>query len=313
MNLLCTTFNAISQFESLDRAVGDFEVLYLDRPYDFQIGERELVIWQDERTLVVGASSRLIFLPFRDLHEGISDPPAALAAVENFELLQEGIGIVGAKIYNSPVMWRRAYLKSSLLRISKRFPGLVPSSYMVNGIRCEDDSAGNVDRLVKSGYGIRRAIENRYPRATLLPAGVRFTPPIGYRYVVQDFVRANREVRCYVTIAEDAQCVNAVAMPIGGRECPDWRDSLKADEIECSSIKDSALDRLALELASELGLNFVCFDFLYREEHPYLVDVNPHGSWMWLPENVRKVIDQQVETWIQSIAGAAVASSPALG
>jgi hypothetical protein len=56
-----------------------------------------------------------------------------------------------------------------------------------------------------------------------------------------------------------------------------------------------------VQLCAELDLEYVCFDFLQKGENTYLLDVNPHGSWEWLPANCRNKVNDQVEAWLLSL------------
>ncbi|MEI9970004.1 MAG: hypothetical protein WDM87_15800 [Terracidiphilus sp.] len=102
------------------------------------------------------------------------------------QLFEDACEVIEVKQVNRLSKWNRAYLKTALLRLNKSFPGLVPATFLIDGSNAESVRFGLVDRVVKSGYGIRRPIDGVMPQATLNPVGREFTASKCYRYVVQE-------------------------------------------------------------------------------------------------------------------------------
>jgi hypothetical protein len=300
-HLLCTSSDILSQFQGLNGIADRCTILYLDKDYDLQISEIQILIWQDQKSISLASGSVIIFLLFRDPHEFIENHTEALNIIENVQLLREGCLLIGAKLFNDPINWRAAYLKTSLLRISKSFPGLVPDSVLVNGIRYVDTSNRDFARVIKSGFGVQRPIDDLYPRATLFAAGQAFLPERRYRYLIQQFIVAKREIRCYVTRFSDYICANLFEMPLGSQSCPDWRDEVSSAELRCNHIHDENIKQLSLQILLELGLEYLCLDYLQDGEYIKLIDINPHGSWAWLSSFARATVDSQIESWLISI------------
>jgi glutathione synthase/RimK-type ligase-like ATP-grasp enzyme len=66
-------------------------------------------------------------------------------------------------------------------------------------------------------------------------------------------------------------------------------------------VRRDDLDNISISLAEKLELDYVCFDFLATGDAFYLIDINPHGSWAWLPEEARGLVDSQMEAWLTSL------------
>ena len=143
------------------------------------------------------------------------------------------------------------------------------------------------------------------PEATLKPAGGEFIASKCYRYVVQDYIRPERELRAYVTCSPVSSRVTLLNMPVAPPETPDWRGTLLAKQFPCSVVEEAGLSDLCERLRSALGLDYVCFDFIEKDARYFLVDANPNGTWHWLPENERRLVNDQLGAWLIGLAGAA--------
>jgi hypothetical protein len=277
-------------------------VLYLDRHYDLQVCRERVLIWQADNELLLDSEGLLVYLLFRAPHEGIADPSEAPAVLEQAELLEEAAVLVSARLPISSAKWRRAYLKSALLYLSQSFPGLVPNSFLLSGSRAEGLATAAVDRVVKCGFGIKRPLQtNLFPQATFIAAGQSFHPNPSYRYLIQDHIVAEKEFRTYLTRIGGEWRVNTFEMPLGSQDAPDWRDRTMANDLRCVPVRQHDLDRISIRLAEKLELDFVCFDFLATGQAFYLIDINPHGSWEWLPGEARGLIELQMEDWLTSL------------
>jgi hypothetical protein len=302
MNILCTSSDAKVQFEGLSRLRTRYQILFLDRHYDLQVSPHEVLIWQTENKLHLDSDGLLVYLLFRAPNEGITDPSESLAVLEQAELLEEASTLVSARMPISGAKWRRAYLKSSLLSLSHLFPKLVPSSFLLSGSRAEGLATADLDRIVKCGFGVKRAIQkNLSPQATFIAAGQSFHPGPSYRYLIQDYIAADKEFRTYLTRINGEWRVNTFEMPVGSRDAPDWRDTTLANDLRCIPVRRDDLDNISISLAEKLELDYVCFDFLATGDAFYLIDINPHGSWAWLPEEARGLVDSQMEAWLTSL------------
>jgi hypothetical protein len=302
MNILCTSSDAEVQLAGLPRLEARYRVLYLDRHYDLQVCGDKVLIWQAHNELSLDSESMLVYLLFRAPQEGIADPSEALAVLEQAELLEEASILVSAKLPISSAKWRRAYLKSALLYLSRSFPGLVPYASLLSGSTAEGLETSASNRVVKCGFGVKRPIKtNLSPQATFIAAGQSFHPGPSYRYFIQDHIAAEKEFRTYLTRIRGEWLVNTFEMPLGSKDAPDWRDRMKADDLRCGLVKQHDLDSISISLAEKLELDYVCFDFLATGHAFHLIDINPHGSWAWLPEEARGLVDAQMEAWLTSL------------
>jgi hypothetical protein len=303
MNLLCTNSDVRDHFQLSPRIERQFGILYLDRPYDLLVSLSEIVVSQSDRVFKLQSGDSVLFLLFRAAHEKNLSPADSLTSIESLQLFKDACSIIGVTEHNGIEYWERAYLKTALIRLAHRFSGLVPPVTILDGVNSETVRTASVDRIVKSGYGIRRAVDGLMPQATLKPAGKEFVASKRYRYAIQDYIRPEREVRAYVTRGANEKKVTLLNMPVASEDCPDWRDDTELDQLVCAPVEDSYLASLSLQLCTELELGYVCFDFLQGGDRTYLLDVNPHGSWEWLPASCRQAIDRQVESWVLSLIG----------
>src|SRR5580698_1365861 len=302
MNLLCTNSDIEEHMDPFAPIAKKFEILYLDQPYDLLIASSEFQVSQNGRTFRLQEGDRVVFFLFRAPLERPADLADPVGCIESLQLLKEACSIVGVIEHNRIEKWERAYSKSALIRLAKRFPGLVPPVVVLDGTYCETVRKRDVDRIVKSGYGIRRPVEGLYPKASLIPANEEFTASRRYRYVIQDYVNPERELRVYVTRRAGRYEVTIINTPVASGDCPDWRENTQMEDLVCFPVEDSGLRDRSVQLCAELDLEYVCFDFLQKGEDTYLVDVNPHGSWEWLPANCRSGINDQVQSWLLSLA-----------
>lgn len=305
MNLLCIDSGVESHFELLVQLKNYFEILRLDKIYDLQVSASQVFVFQGGRRFALQEGDCTVFLLSVAPHELALNPSEALESIESLQIFNDACQVVGINQFNAPSKWERAYLKTALIRISKKFPGLVPKSILVNGVITEGLRFAPADRIVKSGYGIRRPIEGVKPQATLNRAGHSFGIAMRYRYLIQDYVDPEKEIRAYVTCGPHVTSVTLLKMPVASSESPDWRSTLPTDQLHCSVVEDQETSNLCEQLCDELDLNYVCFDFVYSAGHPHLVDVNPHGSWYWLPANCRSIVEHQLESWLIALAGEA--------
>jgi hypothetical protein len=302
MNVLCTNSDIASHFGSLAVIDGMYRLVYLDERFSLQVSANELSLVQDERKLTLRATDCVVFFLFRAPHESVEAATEAVEIVERLQLFRDACEVIGVTQINPLRNWERAYLKTSLLRLAKNFPGLIPNLHIVDGRDADSLRLSALDRIVKSGYGIRREIGGLMPQATLLPSGKEFIASKFYRYVVQDYINPEIEVRAYATRPAGGTSVTLVKMPIGSTEHPDWRGTVPANELRCELIDDAALKRLCGRICTALELDYVCLDFIGRTGTFDLVDINPHGSWNWLPENARSAVNDHLVGWLAAVA-----------
>ena len=149
MNLLCTNSNFESQFGACQSIRSHYEFLYLDKSYEMQISETEMSVSQNLKTHSLRASDCVVFLLFFAPHEDAASPAEAVKLLECLQLFEDACEVIGVKQFNRLCNWNRAYLKTALLRLNKSFPGLVPTTFLIDGTNVESVRFGLVDRIMK--------------------------------------------------------------------------------------------------------------------------------------------------------------------
>jgi hypothetical protein len=301
MNLFLTTSDATEQFSEISRLRTRFAILELDRAYDQHISLNGLTLWQGGKRFFCDSKSHIVFFPFRGPNEYCGDV-SPIEAAESLELLEDGLALSGAVVHNPPFQWRRSYLKTALLRVSRLYPGLVPHTEVLDGEQSDGLAHRLCNRVVKPGFGIHRTVSGNHPRVTLLGAGQDLIPVTRYRYVIQDYVQAEAEYRCYVTQIRTQFHASGFEMPVGTAERPDWRDTMRADDLRVVPTTDAHLLALSARILRDIELGYVCLDFLRYRSELHLIDINPHGSWKWLPTDPRRLVDEQILTWLESLS-----------
>jgi glutathione synthase/RimK-type ligase-like ATP-grasp enzyme len=90
-------------------------------------------------------------------------------------------------------------------------------------------------------------------------------------------------------------------MPTGNFSHPDWRDVKNADELIVSEISDMALEQTCARILDCLGIEYCSFDFISAGGETKLIDINPHGTWHWLPNEAASKANAFVSRWISHI------------
>jgi glutathione synthase/RimK-type ligase-like ATP-grasp enzyme len=114
-------------------------------------------------------------------------------------------------------------------------------------------------------------------------------------FLCQEALRAERHFRV-VTV-----CDRAWVAALDAHDLPlDWREQ---DEAHSSFVEDLGEDELAtsaLAMARVLGLRFSSQDWLRTDRTTYLLDVNPAGQWLFLPESIGSAVAQAIADWLES-------------
>ena len=112
-------------------------------------------------------------------------------------------------------------------------------------------------------------------------------------FIAQSRIRALRHWR--VVTVED-QCWSA---SLDARDLPlDWRSDDKAHE---RFVVNNGFVRseMAIKAASELGLGYSSQDWIEDESGQYLIDVNPAGQWLFLPESISRAVTRSISSWLE--------------
>lgn len=112
-------------------------------------------------------------------------------------------------------------------------------------------------------------------------------------FLAQRRLHARRHLRI-VTVGDElwAAGVDAEFLPL------DWRQEPAAHRSFNPVAIPTEVDRGVRELAHELGLGFSSQDWVVCADACYVVDVNPGGQWLFLPEPVTKEISAAIGAWL---------------
>jgi glutathione synthase/RimK-type ligase-like ATP-grasp enzyme len=113
--------------------------------------------------------------------------------------------------------------------------------------------------------------------------------------ILQEMIRAESEYRIYVM----GESVIAVAIDRRGKVVPgDIRANYRRREgVAITSSLDEQLEEIR-NLVSELGLVFGVVDCMPTSDGLCVFEINPNGTWHWLPETVSREIQQGFERCI---------------
>lgn len=291
MALMLTTADASEQFSKFDSVCQSAEVVFVDQPFGTRATKSSVEIRQNAKTIFCAPGENVLFFPFRGPFDVAGAGLAPLSYAENLLFLIDCLDTIEVNFVNSPVKWNQAYSKTALLRVANAFPGLVPQTEIVDCSGTVDVGASEQARIIKSGYGVKRMLGGLHPYATWIPPGKPILlNEMEYRFAIQDYWQPEMELRAYTISIPRVETV-CLEMPIGNRSNPDWRDTLIGDKLVVKQVYDDNIGQWCDRLIRFLGVNYCCFDFLYTAGEVKLVDINPHGSWFWLPSGPRNVVD----------------------
>jgi len=113
-------------------------------------------------------------------------------------------------------------------------------------------------------------------------------------FLAQRRLRPHRHLRV-VTVAEQswAACIDAANLPL------DWRQEASAHHSFRPVGTLSEVEEPALAVARELGLGYSSQDWLDTDEGCFLIDVNPGGQWMFLPEPITSQVGAALACWLR--------------
>ncbi|HYD38829.1 MAG TPA: hypothetical protein VEA60_14515 [Allosphingosinicella sp.] len=269
--------------------------VFLDRPYDVVLGNGEAWIAQDGAERHLGPSDIVVVLLFRAPWEPAhADDP--FRSLESFLLLEEALDFAGCAVRPGLRDWRAAYSKAALLRNDLFARVHAPNTILVDGQAGIAGAQVPSEYIVKCGYGVHRSVGDLRPRPSVIAAGTGFSPNASYRYVLQDYVEPVAECRVYSAKQGQSWKSAVFAMPCGARDCPDWRFTTQDRDLQVVADSHSELAEINEALAEDLRLWYLCSDFILDASGaPHLVDLNPHGSWRWLPEQAAARVDDLVK------------------
>ncbi len=202
-------------------------------------------------------------------------------------------------VANDPFRWFAAYDKSALLYIANTL-GNIPDTALCYSPKNLPHLWKNDPYVVKSGFGVKKTIQRKHLEAVVVRGSDDISDAPRHKYVVQKFIEPENEVRIYTCKFGPRSKSLMLRMPTGSRSSPDWRDATNASNLQVSIIQDAALSVLCASVLAKLGLSYVCLDVISKEGVNFVIDINPHGSWTWLPAESASCVEQFMLSFIRS-------------
>lgn len=114
-------------------------------------------------------------------------------------------------------------------------------------------------------------------------------------FLVQERLEAESHFRVVTTPSRAWVCTLSAttALPL------DWRSSPAAHRsFEFTGGEESALGHSAVRIARAMRLGYSSQDWVRTEAGDYLLDVNPGGQWLFLPEPVAAGVAEDLAQWL---------------
>lgn len=116
----------------------------------------------------------------------------------------------------------------------------------------------------------------------------------GVPLVFQEQLEAREHLR--VVVVGDR--VWAGSLDAEGRPL-DWRTDLDAHSAFVPADLSVEVETGALRVARALRLGYASQDWILTDDGPFLVDVNPAGQWLFLPEPIADEVTQAIALWLR--------------
>jgi len=167
-------------------------------------------------------------------------------------------------------------------------------------IVCSDADAARAalgDQIVLKPLGVGHYYEGEEPFVVYTtevdPGGEELRALSTAPFLAQRRLHARRHLRIVTVIDELwAAGVDAKSLPL------DWRQEPVAHRSFTPAVIPAEVERGARALASGLGLGYSSQDWVECDDACYVVDVNPGGQWLFLPEPVTKGVGMAIGAWL---------------
>lgn len=294
--ILITTSDWKKHFPTTD--ISDFEILEIDRYFSINRYAGELFLDQDDCEVPVTKTSYLVFFPFFlpsiEINGKLSYEHSVIDLIINYSDFH-----CADKFNSNAIQWVRSYEKSFLAILQKDTKLCVPHTSITNNPNRLRRSIGPESVVLKHGYGINRKIEGLSLNATLMSEDIDCSKlPVNYSYILQAYVDVAREIRVYGVARKYNKPKICLEMPTGNKSQIDWRTDLNSNDLCVDDIRHAEIEMVFDNLIEYSGLDYLCVDFaLCRDDKAWVMDINPHGSWFWLPCPYKITL----ENWITEV------------
>jgi hypothetical protein len=116
----------------------------------------------------------------------------------------------------------------------------------------------------------------------------------GAPFIVQTRLNAERHLRA-VTVRDRCWVCELAAgdLPV------DWRSDASAHDSFVAT-SEPVVERDAIRIAEALGAGYSSQDWIVTNAVPHLIDLNPAGQWLFLPEETASAITRAIAAWLRT-------------
>ena len=193
------------------------------------------------------------------------------------------------KWINKPSASRRAKNKIFQLSVAKQHGLYVPKSIITN-------DAEAINNFIDGDIGIHKSISesgvinNELVSRTSMfskseideDSGIDITPGC-----FQEFIDSDVELRTYIA---GNSAITVVLKPQDKFLIPDIRSQPKNEQFFSISNNFSQYEKTLINLIQSIDLKYAAIDSIVTEHGITFLELNPSGSWEWLPHDVSQIV-----------------------
>jgi len=186
--------------------------------------------------------------------------------------------------------------KLRLVEIAQRVGVSTPKTVVSNSVEAIRSTLGHEEVIAKPlgpGHFIDRTqafgVFSRAVRLAEIPPGALKAAP----FIFQEKLEAERHFRV-VTVGDEvwSAVLEADGLPV------DWRSDKLAHHRFRSVVTPAEIALGALRMTDEFGIGYSSQDWIETRDGFFLVDVNPSGQWLFLPNEIGTQVAAAIARWL---------------
>lgn len=216
---------------------------------------------------------------------------------EYLEFFLENLG----KWVNKPSKLKLAKNKALQLKLANEQGLSVPETVITNDL----DVINNLFAKTLMEVGVHKSIsesgvinDELISRTSLFKAeeinqedsGIELAPAC-----FQEFINSEIELRTYVI---GNRAITITIEPQDKYAIPDIRSQPKKEHLFSLSSNFEAYEKSLVSLVHTLGLNYAAVDSIVANQQIFFLELNPNGTWDWLPEKLQTVVRESYYDYI---------------